>query len=92
MELVAAAERKNGSERLKNVKTIELFTPKQVHKITKDNSIPLGKGGFGEVYKGTLQDKTEVAVQDKIEAPSEEPACMAPRVFEFKFVFESDSN
>jgi serine/threonine protein kinase len=66
MELVAAAERKNGSERLKNVKTIELFTPKQVHKITKDNSIPLGKGGFGEVYKGTLQDKTEVAVQASI--------------------------
>jgi hypothetical protein len=58
-----AIERKNGSERLKNVKTLILFTKEELDKITKNNSVPLGKGGFGAVHKGTLSDKTEVAVK-----------------------------
>ena len=58
-----AIERKNGSERLKNVKTLILFTKGELDKITMNNSVPLGKGGFGEVHKGTLSDKTEVAVK-----------------------------
>ena len=47
-----AIERKNGSERLKNVKTLILFTKGELDKITMNNSVPLGKGGFGEVHKG----------------------------------------
>ncbi|TVU00840.1 hypothetical protein EJB05_53727, partial [Eragrostis curvula] len=35
-------------------------------KITKNNSHVLGKGGFGEVYKGILDDNTMVAVKASI--------------------------
>ncbi|XP_066379446.1 wall-associated receptor kinase 2-like [Miscanthus floridulus] len=62
-----AIERKNGSERLKNVKTLILFTKDELDKITMNNSVPLGKGGFGEVHKGTLSDKIEVAVKSSNE-------------------------
>ncbi|CAL4985901.1 unnamed protein product [Urochloa decumbens] len=58
-----AIEKKNGSERLKNVKTLLLFTKEELDQITNNNSVPLGKGGFGEIHKGTLSDKTEVAVK-----------------------------
>ncbi|CAN6334086.1 unnamed protein product [Urochloa humidicola] len=58
-----AIEKKNGSERLKNVKTLLLFTKEELDQITNNNSVPLGKGGFGEVHKGTLLDTTEVAVK-----------------------------
>ncbi|CAL4990676.1 unnamed protein product [Urochloa decumbens] len=58
-----AIEKKNGSERLKNVKTLLLFTKEELDQITNNNSVPLGKGGFGEVHKGTLSDMTEVAVK-----------------------------
>ncbi|CAO1940174.1 unnamed protein product [Urochloa humidicola] len=58
-----AIEKKNGSERLKNVKTLLLFTKEELDQITNNNSVPLGKGGFGEVHKGTLSDMTKVAVK-----------------------------
>ncbi|CAO2142359.1 unnamed protein product [Urochloa humidicola] len=58
-----AIEKKNGSERLKNVKTLLLFTKEELDQITNNNSVRLGKGGFGEVHKGTLEDMTEVAVK-----------------------------
>jgi serine/threonine protein kinase len=58
-----AVEKKNGSERLRNVKTLMLFTKEELDQITNNNSVPLGKGGFGEVHKGTLPDMTEVAVK-----------------------------
>jgi serine/threonine protein kinase len=62
-----AIERKNGSEKLKNVKTLQIFRKEELDKITMNNSVPLGKGGFGEVHKGVLPDKTEVAVKASIE-------------------------
>lgn len=60
-----AIQRKNGSARLKNVKTLKLFTKRQLDKITR-NSVLLGKGGFGEVRKGKLPDQTVVAVKASI--------------------------
>jgi hypothetical protein len=62
-----AIERKNGSEKLKNVRTLQIFRKEELDKITMNNSVPLGKGGFGEVHKGVLPDKTEVAVKASIE-------------------------
>uniref|UniRef100_A0A804PS50 Protein kinase domain-containing protein n=1 Tax=Zea mays TaxID=4577 RepID=A0A804PS50_MAIZE len=39
-----------------------------------NNSLSLGKGGFGEVHKGTLPDKTEVAVKASNEVTQGEGA------------------
>ncbi|CAN6342812.1 unnamed protein product [Urochloa humidicola] len=61
-----ALERNNGSEELKNVKTLTIFKKEELDKITDNYSNPLGHGAFGKVYKGTLIDKTEVAVKASI--------------------------
>ncbi|TVU51624.1 hypothetical protein EJB05_03064, partial [Eragrostis curvula] len=65
-ELEAIAK-KNGSEVLKNVKTLKIFTKEEIDKITENNAKYLGRGCFGKVYKGTLPyDNTEVAVKESI--------------------------
>jgi serine/threonine protein kinase len=58
--------KKNGGSVLQKVENIKIFTKKQLKKITNNNSHVLGKGGFGEVYKGTLEDNTMVAVKSSI--------------------------
>jgi serine/threonine protein kinase len=66
---------KNGGEILRNVKGLTIFTKDGLKKITKDNAEFLGHGSFGNVYKGTLPDKTMVAVKASIkvdEATKEE--------------------
>ncbi|KAK1630657.1 hypothetical protein QYE76_004972 [Lolium multiflorum] len=66
---------KNGGEMLKNVKGLTIFTKDGLSKITNDNEEFIGKGNFGNVYKGTLPDKTVVAVKASIkvdEATKEE--------------------
>ncbi|XP_052134712.1 wall-associated receptor kinase 5-like [Oryza glaberrima] len=35
---------------------IKVFTEDEIKRITSNFSIPIGQGGFGEVYKGTLDD------------------------------------
>lgn len=65
-ELEAAMERKNGNDKLQNVKTLMFFTKEELDKITDNDSNLLGHGGFGKVHKGTLSDKTEVAVKASI--------------------------
>ncbi|TVU50358.1 hypothetical protein EJB05_01727, partial [Eragrostis curvula] len=65
-ELEAIAK-KNGSEILKNVKTLMIFTKEEINDITENNARYLGCGCFGKVHKGTLPDKTDVAVKESIE-------------------------
>ncbi|PAN43074.1 hypothetical protein PAHAL_8G209000 [Panicum hallii] len=36
--------------------SIKVFTEDEIKRITSNFSIPIGQGGFGEVYKGTLDD------------------------------------
>ena len=35
---------------------IKVFTEDEIKRITSNFSIPIGQGGFGEVYKGILDD------------------------------------
>ncbi|OEL13084.1 Wall-associated receptor kinase 2 [Dichanthelium oligosanthes] len=56
--------RRNGGNMLKNVDTgLTFFTEKEVKKMTLNYEISIGKGSFGEVYKGKLEDQTTVAVK-----------------------------
>ncbi|CAL4941314.1 unnamed protein product [Urochloa decumbens] len=59
--------KKNGGSVLQKLENIKIFTKDELKKITKNNSHVLGKGGFGQVYKGTLEDDTVVAVKASIE-------------------------
>ena len=59
--------KKNGGSVLEKIENIKIFTKEELKKITNNNSHVLGKGGFGEVYKGTLEDNTMVAVKASIE-------------------------
>ncbi|XP_015617371.1 wall-associated receptor kinase 3 [Oryza sativa Japonica Group] len=61
---------KNGGQLLKNI-GIKIFTKEEVGKITNNYSIILGKGGFGEVYKGTTNDNQQVAVKRSIAVDDE---------------------
>ncbi|CAL5419136.1 unnamed protein product [Camellia sinensis] len=55
---------KNGGSLLKNQK-IKIFSADELEKATNmyDENQRLGQGGFGSVYKGTLPDKSLVAVK-----------------------------
>ena len=59
--------KKNGGSVLEKIENIKIFTKEELKKITNNNSHVLGKGGFGEVYKGTLEDNTMVVVKASIE-------------------------
>ncbi|OEL21653.1 Wall-associated receptor kinase 2 [Dichanthelium oligosanthes] len=46
-------------DKLKDVEinqNIKVFTEDEIKRITSNFSIPIGQGGFGEVYRGTLDD------------------------------------
>ncbi|VAI38751.1 unnamed protein product [Triticum turgidum subsp. durum] len=58
--------KKNGGLVLRDVRTLNIFTKKEINKITKNQSEVLGKGCFGKVYKGSLPDGTTVAVKTSI--------------------------
>ena len=55
---------KNGGLTLEKAKVIKLFKKEELKKILKSGNI-IGKGGFGEVYKG-LVDNEIVAVKKPI--------------------------
>ncbi|KAG8090396.1 hypothetical protein GUJ93_ZPchr0011g27365 [Zizania palustris] len=54
---------KNGGKTLKKLMDIKFFTEKELNKMTENYKHVLGKGAFGEVYKGTTNDKQQVAVK-----------------------------
>lgn len=51
---------------LENINNIKIFTKEEMNQITKNYSIVLGKGGFGEVYMGIIDNKQQVAVKRSI--------------------------
>lgn len=55
--------RKNGGSIIKHVNSIKIFKKNEIKRITKNYSAEIGKGAFGEVYMGFLDDKSEVAVK-----------------------------
>ncbi|KAJ8491853.1 hypothetical protein OPV22_013574 [Ensete ventricosum] len=61
------ASKRGTAEKLQNEGTLQLenrkFTYIQLQKITNNFGRTLGKGGFGMVYYGQLEDGTEVAVK-----------------------------
>uniref|UniRef100_A0A0D9XHU8 Protein kinase domain-containing protein n=1 Tax=Leersia perrieri TaxID=77586 RepID=A0A0D9XHU8_9ORYZ len=59
--------KRNGGSVLQKLDNIKIFSKDEIKKITKNNSEVLGQGGFGKVYKGTLDDNTMVAVKTSIE-------------------------
>ncbi len=59
--------KKNGGSILQKVDNIMIFSKDDLKKITKNNSHVIGQGGFGKVFKGTLEDNTMVAVKTSIE-------------------------
>lgn len=63
--------KRNGGSALQKVESIKIFTKDELKKITKNNSEVLGQGGFGKVFKGTLEDSSTVAVKSSIEVNEE---------------------
>ncbi|TVU39809.1 hypothetical protein EJB05_13249, partial [Eragrostis curvula] len=63
--------KKNGGPMLENVSNIKIFTKDDLKQITKNFSIILGKGGFGEVYMGAVDNKQKVAVKRSISLDEE---------------------
>ncbi|CAL4929867.1 unnamed protein product [Urochloa decumbens] len=58
--------KRNGGPMLENINNIKIFTKEELNQITKNYSIVLGKGGFGEVYMGIVDNKQQVAVKRSI--------------------------
>ncbi|CAN6363150.1 unnamed protein product [Urochloa humidicola] len=44
---------------------IKVFTEDEIKQITSNFSVPIGKGGFGEVYRGTLDDDYDLVAVKK---------------------------
>ncbi|CAO2187963.1 unnamed protein product [Urochloa humidicola] len=57
---------KNSIKILQNINNIMFFTKKELNSITQNFSKLLGKGRYSEVYLGTLEDNTRVAVKRSI--------------------------
>ncbi|KQJ81863.1 hypothetical protein BRADI_5g03530v3 [Brachypodium distachyon] len=56
---------KNGGQLLKSIQ-IEIFTQEKLKHITENYRSFIGKGAFGNVYKGTTENNTHVAVKCSI--------------------------
>jgi serine/threonine protein kinase len=63
--------RKNGGKSLRGVTELTIFTKSELQKIMGKDSEFLGKGRFGNVFKGTLPNNTMVAVKASIKVNKE---------------------
>uniref|UniRef100_A0A0D9XVI1 Protein kinase domain-containing protein n=1 Tax=Leersia perrieri TaxID=77586 RepID=A0A0D9XVI1_9ORYZ len=54
---------RNGGNMLRNMLKIRIYTEEELQKITTNYNEKLGDGAFGEVYKGIIDKKQEVAVK-----------------------------
>jgi len=54
---------KNGGEVLKEAAGIAIFTQEQLNKITNNYGTHIGKGAFGSVFLGEINEKERVAVK-----------------------------
>lgn len=61
----------NGGPLLKGVRNIKLYRSKQLKQISNNYQHVIGKGNFGEIYMGTLEDKQQVAIKKSIEVDKE---------------------
>ncbi|KAJ1296792.1 hypothetical protein BS78_01G329600 [Paspalum vaginatum] len=61
MELIQGAERSKWT--VPSNHSITCFTKSEIEKITSNYTTILGRGGFGEVYGGVLEDQSKVAVK-----------------------------
>ncbi|KAI9109383.1 hypothetical protein K1719_019437 [Acacia pycnantha] len=55
--------KKQGAIPLQNIPKKQVFSLREVTRITSNFKTVIGKGGFGDVYLGTMQDGREVAVK-----------------------------
>jgi serine/threonine protein kinase len=62
---------RNGGPILANIDNIKIISKEQLKQITKDYSVVLGKGGFGQVYMGTMEHNKQVAVKRSISVDDE---------------------
>ncbi|KAL6865347.1 hypothetical protein ACP4OV_016498 [Aristida adscensionis] len=51
-------------QRVDNNYSLRYFTENEIRNITNGYSTILGQGAFGQVYKGTLDDQSAVAVKE----------------------------
>ncbi|KAL5205119.1 hypothetical protein ABZP36_009990 [Zizania latifolia] len=66
---------KNGGQLLKNI-GIKLFTKEEIRKITNNYGKIIGKGGFGEVYQGDIDNNQQVAVKRSITVDKKRPVAV----------------
>ncbi|KAL5204468.1 hypothetical protein ABZP36_009339 [Zizania latifolia] len=66
---------KNSGQLLKNI-GIKLFTKEEIRKITNNYGKIIGKGGFGEVYKGDIDNNQQVAVKRSIMVDKNRPVAV----------------
>jgi pto-interacting protein 1 len=59
-------------QRVENNYSLKYFTENEIRSITDGYKYILGRGAFGEVYKGTLEDQTSVAVKRYIHGTQKE--------------------
>ncbi|XP_066363417.1 uncharacterized protein [Miscanthus floridulus] len=59
-------------QRVENNYSLKYFTENEIRNITNGYKYILGRGAFGEVYKGTLEDQTSVAVKKYIHGTQKE--------------------
>ena len=75
----------------KNKSSCKRFRYSDLEKITNKFKLPLGGGGFGKVYQGTLKDGTAVAVKLRSQNSTQGTKQFQSEVYT-KFIFRMGYN